>query len=523
MIRSFPVVSSLLLTGLLVSPAAAESVRLTWDLSSGAVGGYVVLQGTTRGLYTREVRVGATTNTADIGDLTAGTTYYFVVKAVDAAGVLTGPSNEIGVVAGAPLPPPPAPPQTPQPPSEPVPPPSSPPPLPPAPTPVGTPAGPALRPVPSLPAPTGTVRNVSSVGELLAAVAALQSETTIVLAPGTYRLPTTLQIRGSLVNVGIRGATTNADDVVLLGASVADGGPGLDGIRTSGFVRGFTLANLTLKDFSGLPISLENTHTAMLHNLHVYSDGRFLRALSPAGGAPSQNGVIQYSRFLYEGTTTDYRTGVDLQFTMGWRVRYNLFTNTTPNSAQRLGPAVNAWKGSNGTVVEANTFVNCSREIVLGMADTSPNQHTGGIIRNNMITRSAAMPGGGPAIGVLDSPGTRVLHNTVLLQGTSSLAIEYRYADTADAVIARNLTDAAVTAFDGATGVEDTNITTASYSWFVDPAVGDLRLLSTATTAIDAAPADPNVVDDHAGNARPYGAGSDIGANEATGFMYPGR
>jgi len=52
------------------------------------------------------------------------------------------------------------------------------------------------RPAPPLPAPTGAVVNVSSEAQLLAAMRSLASDTTIVLAPGTYVLTSTLGLRG---------------------------------------------------------------------------------------------------------------------------------------------------------------------------------------------------------------------------------------------------------------------------------------------------------------------------------------
>ena len=77
-------------------------------------------------------------------------------------------------------------------------------------------AGPAT-PAPPLPPPTGTVVNVSTEAQLQNAVAAIASNTTIVIAPGTYNLTGTLYINGTFTNVGIRGATNNRDDVVLVG------------------------------------------------------------------------------------------------------------------------------------------------------------------------------------------------------------------------------------------------------------------------------------------------------------------
>ena len=62
--------------------------------------------------------------------------------------------------------------------------------------------------VPVLPAPDGTVIRVSSEPELQAAVSNMRSGTTVLIAPGTYRLTSTLNIGNRpLTNVALRGAT----------------------------------------------------------------------------------------------------------------------------------------------------------------------------------------------------------------------------------------------------------------------------------------------------------------------------
>src|SRR5262249_47034265 len=78
-----------------------------------------------------------------------------------------------------------------------------------------TAAAPASQPFPNnqtpppLPPPTGTVINVSTVSQLESAVANLQSNQTILIAPGTYNLTGTLVVPQGLTNISIRGATGN--------------------------------------------------------------------------------------------------------------------------------------------------------------------------------------------------------------------------------------------------------------------------------------------------------------------------
>src|SRR5689334_23884658 len=88
---------------------------------------------------------------------------------------------------------------------------------------------------PLLPPPTGRVVKVSSEPELQDAVRSLASDTTIVLAPGVYKLTRTLWLEGKS-NVAIRGATSDRDAVVLQG-------PGMT-VRTHDVLFGVASANV---------------------------------------------------------------------------------------------------------------------------------------------------------------------------------------------------------------------------------------------------------------------------------------
>src|SRR4051794_39783864 len=66
-----------------------------------------------------------------------------------------------------------------------------------------------LLPSPPLAPPGGRVIEVSTEPQLQAAIRSLRSDTTILVAPGTYVLTSTLTLSGSLRNVGIRGISDN--------------------------------------------------------------------------------------------------------------------------------------------------------------------------------------------------------------------------------------------------------------------------------------------------------------------------
>ena len=171
------------------------------------------------------------------------------------------------------------------------------------------------------------------------------------------------------------------------------------------------------------------------------------------------------------------------------------------------------WNGSSGTTAEGNTFIDCQREIAFGLIDRTPNNHTGGVIRNNIIYRPPSVAGDA-AIGMFDSPSTQVLHNTILGSGTYLSLIECRFPQSAGVQIANNLLDRGILARDGASGTLSGSVTTAAPALFVNPSVGDLHLAPTATSLVDRVAVLANAATDWDGQSRPRGAAADAGADE---------
>ncbi|HEX6313803.1 MAG TPA: Ig-like domain-containing protein, partial [Gemmatimonadaceae bacterium] len=197
----------------------------------------------------------------------------------------------------------------------------------------------------------------------------------------------------------------------------------------------------------------------------------------------------------------------------GWVVRANRFRNIQA-AGQLAGPAVLISRGSANSVVEQNSFIDCQREIALGLEDRTPNDHSGGIVRNNFIARRAAIKGT-TAILIADSPDTRVLHNTILANGTSKELIEYRFADSTGIIVRNNLLDGEIVSRDGASGSAANNYSKATARLFVQPASGNLHLVSAAPEVIDRVAVLPEAGSDFDGDTRPHGAAADYGADEA--------
>jgi hypothetical protein len=392
-------------------------------------------------------------------------------------------------------------------------------------------------PLPPPPGPSADVVWVGTVGELQSAVRNLRSGQTIVVRGGTYHLTETLVIgrSGPLQSVTIRGATDDFNDVVIRGK-------GMDNPAYGGVPHGIsvynaqdvTIANLSVGDVYYHPIDLQGIQGAervRLYHTRIFDGGEQL-IKSSAGGGGVDDCIVEYSVIEYTAGTPATDHGAGVGYTGGisahevdrWVVRHNLFRNfhTPDSSAWWFNPVVLMWNHSADTLVEGNTFINVDRAVALGLYDNTGFDHQGGVIRNNFVylepglfsaARTAASDG---MLLVYDSPGTKVFHNTVLTNGNSRLAIEVRWANSG-VEFRNNLADAPLGARDGGAYAASGNFLRATPGMFLDPAGGDLRLVTndlTRSSVIDKVTAPAGVTDDWDGSPRPAGATADIGADE---------
>jgi len=386
-------------------------------------------------------------------------------------------------------------------------------------------AGPWARP-PQLPPPAGAVVRVSTEAQLQQAVRRLRSNTTILIAKGTYDLTNTIHLRGELRNVALRGATGRREDVVLRGRGMRNENCGSvpHGIRVSDCTD-VLIADLSVGDVWFHPITLQGQagcKRVRIHNCRLFEAGeQFLKAnpASPDGAKGGvDEGLVEYCVFEYADTARHWYTeGIDVHAGSNWVVRKNLFRNIRgPAGAKNVGGAIDFWNRSRDTLVEQNVIINCAVGIRLGIVDRRGYEdHAGGIVRNNFIYRAkGACHWADVGIIVNDSPGTKVLHNTIILEDAYPNAIEYRFPSSKGLVVAGNLTNKAIRRRDGAEAVEDSNVTRAALDWFVDPAAGDLHLTARAVPALNRVRARQECLSDFDGEKRPAGALADVGADE---------
>jgi hypothetical protein len=366
---------------------------------------------------------------------------------------------------------------------------------------------------------------VDTVAELQNAVANLTSNTTILIADGTYDLTHTLVIDGAN-NVAIRGASGNRGAVVLRGRGMSNSNYGnVPHIFLVQAANDVLIADMTLRDAYFHLVQIQGEQGAQrpkLYNLRMVDSGEQFVKGSTAGapGPYADGGLVACSTIEYTNRArSDYTNGVDVLAGADWVIRDNVFRNIRAPAGQLAGPAVLMWRNSLDTVVERNLFIECDRAIALGLSAPDSNSrggettydHQGGVVRNNFIYRAGD---GDVGITVNYARAAAIYHNTVLLNGTFPWgAIEYRFgATTAD--LRNNLTDAPIWQRDGAAGTLGGNVTTAQPGWFANAATGDLHLTAAASAALDKAAALSAVADDYDGDARPLGSAADIGADE---------
>jgi hypothetical protein len=371
----------------------------------------------------------------------------------------------------------------------------------------------SLRPLPA------TRVAVASETELRSAVARANStggNVTIVLADGVYALADTLYVNAP--NVALVSASNDRSKVTLHGDAMSANSAVKNLIRVTG--KAFQLRALSLERAGWHLIQIVGEADAddpIIADCAMRDSWEQMLKVTydstnPALG--SDRGIVQNCVFEYSAGIGPqyYIGGIDAHAATDWVVRGNTFRYIASPSRTLAEPAVHFWSNSRNTLVERNVIVDSDRGIGFGLGDRG---HVGGVIRNNFIHHTAnAHPFADAGIVLENSSGTGVYNNTLLLEHSYPRAIEYRFAGTSGGTIANNLSNRAIASRDGGTATLRTNIDSATRATFRLTSVGDLRLAAPTAGIVDAATAISGLVNDLDGEARPKGAGIDIGADE---------
>jgi hypothetical protein len=368
-------------------------------------------------------------------------------------------------------------------------------------------------------ASAATTIEVNNVSALMNAVATANSSggnVTILVDDGTYTLSDTLYV--NVPNVTIAGKSNVRENVIIQGDAMAADAKVGNVIRVAG--SNFTLHHVTLQKGGWHTIQIageSNADNPYIHDCVLRDTYEQLLKVSYNASTPgiaSDNGRVENCLFQYTaGIGPEYYIGgIDGHATTGWVVRHNTFQSIASPNTDVAEFAVHFWDGSANNTVEDNTIINCDRGIGFGLQNSA---NTGGIIRNNMIYHANnGAPFADVAIALADSPNSQVYNNTTYLLHNFAWSIEYRFTQTTGVLIENNLSNLPVQQRDGATGTVSTNLGNATAAMFVAPTSGNLHLASAVAGVVDAGKAISGLTDDFDNQARPSGAGIDIGADE---------
>lgn len=354
---------------------------------------------------------------------------------------------------------------------------------------------------------------VSDVAGLVNAVnqAAQGGDKEILLADGTYTLNNMLWVEAS--GLTVRSQSGDRDAVIIQGEGMTGNVSHIFNVAGTDF----TARDMTLRLVANHAIQLQPSATgASILNLVIQDTGEQMIK----GSWDSSNPDIAADNGHVEGCLFQYTAGIGPQYYIGgmdvhrarnWVVRSNTFMYIRSPEEDLAEFAIHFWSNAENTLVERNTIINCDRGIGFGLGDRG---HVGGIIRNNMIYHDGSEGRNDVGISLDSTQDAQVYNNTIYLAHDYPNAIEYRFAATTGVYIANNLTNRAITARDDASGDVSNNLTNAQDAWFRDLAAGDLHMAYAVPELVDRALAIEGLVDDHDGQARPQGAGYDIGADE---------
>ena len=340
----------------------------------------------------------------------------------------------------------------------------------------------------------------------------------ILVADGTYTISGQFALPVNVDAVTVRGASLNPDAVIIRGQGMTGG------VSHVFFIAAHhvTIEYLTVQDVANHGIQTDVNIDGLHVNHCIFRDTYeqlFKVPKSASVQDPSENGVVENCIFEYTAGVAPnwYTGGIDVHYGKDWVIKNNLFRDIQSPGSHIAEHAVHFWSDSSGTRVEKNLIVNCDRGIGFGLG-ASP--HTGGIIRNNMISHDGSGAFADVGIGIESSSDTQIYNNTVFMNHNRySNAIEYRFSGTVNAYIANNLTNKQIVSRNSGRGLVEFNVTNARATWFVDVGSGDLHLAERVTQVANQGTAINGLVDDFDSQRRPARGGFDIGADEIGGAV----
>ena len=207
-----------------------------------------------------------------------------------------------------------------------------------------------------------------------------------------------------------------------------------------------------------------------------------------------------------------YTGGIDAHHATGWEIVGNVIEGfwCTGGLSEH---GIHFWSESKDTLVEDNLIRDCDRGIGFGLGTSG---HSGGIIRNNMISHGTGHGYSDVGISLENASGARVYNNTIYHLHSYPNAIEYRFTGSSSTIIKNNLVNRAIVSRDGGTAERSHNVTTAQPSWFVNASAGgNMHLSGRIAGVVDSGTPVAEVQRDLDGQGpEPRDEVSDLGADE---------
>ena len=385
-----------------------------------------------------------------------------------------------------------------------------------------------------LPAPAGPVVQVTPADDLESVLEGLTTGETAELAAGTYVLSAANYISLRTDGITIRGATGQAEDVVIDGGFEAPFGLS---INASDVV----VSDLTIRNIYYHPVHITPSDGRTITGVRLYR----VRVIDGAEQAIKINTGGKGTLFADDGEVacshlelTDagraqvrnncYTGGIDMHQGRGWVFRDNHVEGFWCDSGLSEH-GIHIWRGTRDTLIERNVLVDNARGIGLGLGNDSTGrawadapcgalvaQDYDAVVQNNMVVATdprldASASGFDVGIGLESACGADVRHNSVYSSYAPFSSIEYRF-DPTTATIANNLMSHQLRDRGAGPMTLAGNVENVGADAFVDPASGDLHLAGPGTLADGAGDPAHRTVDDIDGEQR--GSPPDVGADE---------
>jgi hypothetical protein len=379
---------------------------------------------------------------------------------------------------------------------------------------------------PPLPKPDGQILRVTTVEELFQAAADVKSGGTVLVAPGHYWMPRTLELQTD--NVTLRGESGDRNAVVLDGQRSRHG----ELLAVTG-CSGVTVADLTIQNVRWNGFKLNSDRKA--HRVTIYNCvARNVWQRMVKGPATADKDAeelsprdcrIQYCLFHNdrpkqfgddsEDTAATYRGnyvgGIDAMQARGWVISDNVFSGIRGRTREGRG-VVFLWKDCRDCVVERNVVIGCDTGICLGNSfkGDAKVHCTGCVVRNNFVT-------GAPEAGIFAgyTRDCKIVHNTVHDPDSRFKRLIRVLGDAGGLLVANNLLSASPPKIETEAKIEMRgNVTWDLADYFVSAAEGNLRLkgeILGVTGAVTLLPEVPEDIDRRARGRRP-----DAGAHEVS-------